>query len=214
MSFPQPSVTDSFNRANETPIGGNWTQFSAAPNPMRLISNQLTGTPGNYSKSIYTGTTISRPCDIYMTCVSGFTGGGLQEVDFLTTQASTSPWNGHRIYTNFPNSGSLQLRRISNGDFDYSLEFPTGQGDIINGDSFGVRMRIEEIEVWFKPSGGQWIMIGTSDDDLHRSGYPIAPGTDGLGAAIWDDVGFGAITVDVIRQIDRSLYPKPNMRYP
>jgi hypothetical protein len=111
VTKPTGTVSDSFDRANATPIAGNWTTSPALPawGTLALVSNQVVPTNAAADgEAYYSGMTW--PDDQYSKAKLYVTGtGGLEQGIGLLVRQSTSAVTHYRLVVDHASSGNVAL---------------------------------------------------------------------------------------------------------
>jgi hypothetical protein len=211
MTVPTLSIIDDFNRANENPAT-NWSVMTGI-DPMRIVSNELTGGGVTWSGSSYNNLIFSDPCEIFVTNTFGIGSGGVQELNYLCKDASSglqpSDGNrsGYRLYFNVDGVGTITLKRVTAG-VDTTIGTWTVSGGVNNGDSVCVQTIQGVHTVYWKPAAGVWEPISGARvlDTTHKNGYSCLL-TDGNGTATWDNFGGGNIAGNINPRISTRFGP-------
>lgn len=169
-------LVDNFDRANQTPLSGNWT--TAFSNGVNLSSNQLVN-PGNglnggsyynttdYGNNLVAATKIiQKGADI----TQPRWGGVFAHI--TTTGAS---WNGYMCLMIGANSADsfntrLGLYRASGGTYNSSI-LGMARASTGNNDYVCIRSAGDYIEGWYwNATVAKWQLIGVAKDTTLRSG--------------------------------------------
>jgi len=116
---------DNFNRADETPLGGNWSTHAGVGNGCGLFSNQVIGNNAGLACSFWNATTF--PDNQYSQIVVVGTGSVGPAVRIRTSVQ----YDAYVVY--MPVSGTVTIYRIQNGTLT-SLSTPNfafAAGDVI-----------------------------------------------------------------------------------
>lgn len=151
--FPSDSsvVTDSFNRADETPIGAPWDVTPFSPQEANLVSNQWEN-PVDGGGAFW-GTTYTQN---FETSVELATAIESDEWMYLSVRAENLTdwiiWLGFEF-------GSVVFYHVSieSEDLTYISSFSHTPAV---GDRFGFRRIGQSVEGWFKTAAGDWQLLG------------------------------------------------------
>lgn len=169
MAFPDYTVTDDFNRADENPLsgGGLWSgPLRAADGRLKIVSNQVahaTGAGAN-GTAYYTVPLVS-PFQIWCEIPDA---SGDQGIDYCSQEPNqTNELQGYRWQSN---GSVLQLYRVAEGSYtkvagDYAIV-------LANGDALGVHLDGSAHKLYHR-TGGVWSLIDTfTDAGGYHAGYP------------------------------------------
>ena len=142
----QPLVTDDFNRANENPIGGNWTNDALAEganNQLKIVSNQLQAvTAATSCEAYWNANTFSGAMETYFTVVTK--PGNTQRVALSFLQGpGASGWTGYQlVWQDNAGTDDLIIERCDSGGattlVSATLEFNAGDVIAFSRSSTGV----------------------------------------------------------------------------
>lgn len=199
------ALLDNFNRANESPMVGNWTYpIFSGEDALFLVSNAVTRQPSFVGNAYWNAATFGADCEVWCTwpTVPG-TDGELVTIFARLTgiNASTSGY-GFRLIK-LGGTDTCRLRRWDPGSATTLADFSY---EISSGDSMALACIGNRIEAWGMASGGSWTLIGTATDSTYsQAGYIGWEHALGAGVAIGDDFGGGTITQASARDPIRSL---------
>ena len=170
-SFPQSSILDSFDRANEgPPPSSNWTDiiYQGADGGLKVVSNVVVFGTGGASMSSYWNTSFGPNYESYATIADIGSGSGVFELwTSLSGLASSATLNGYAIYFSV-SASTITINRVDSGSL-------TALGGTIsqtfsNGDSIGMSKVGSTITIYYKASGGSWVSVGTRTDSTYGTG--------------------------------------------
>ena|SRR3989338_4294409 len=186
--FPTTGILDNFNRADENPLGANWT--TAGGDGLRLVSNQVRNVTPNAATAIerWNVATYGADVEIYITLATSGTVDDLQ----LYWRVDTSLHSGYVVkISDF--ADTIKIYEIAAGGTHTQLGATISQA-VSNGDSYGISHVGSTITVYRKPAAGSWTSLGTRTDNTHAAagylavGFWEAPGTTRI-----DDFGGGTV---------------------
>lgn len=195
MAAPAASVIDNFNRAS---LGANWSTFTQAGTALTIVSSTLLA-PGsnNYTGSYWNAATFSRPCEAYMTIVSGITGTtnycGLMFID--TPNNTETNDDGYYLGTDTGDiPDSVKLYRVDNG---VATQIPAGTehaSSIPDNSRWAIQLEATNVKLW-SDEGSGWVERISTADTTYSPAFRVVidifdPGSDNVRL---DDLGAGAI---------------------
>jgi hypothetical protein len=139
-------VTDDFNRPDENPIGGNWTNDAlgeGANNQLQIVSNQLKAvTAATSCEAYWNANTFSGYIEQYFTIVTKPGNSQRVEMGFIQ-QPGTSTWSGYRIsFEDNSGTDTIAIRRADNAVetllASVNYEFSNGDQVAVSKDTNGV----------------------------------------------------------------------------
>lgn len=188
MAFPTTGVLDTFNRANQNPIGPPWVGpiFTAGAN-LQIFSNALRPTgsfggaylPGPYGPNSEAWAVVKTPSATQvMQLLTKFVPVAVDDPSYF------SLWiNG---------SGTWQLwKKAGNVDTQLGANF-AGVGALAAGDSIGVGIVGDELTAYFKPAAGSW------SAQFSRTNASFSGVSGGIGAVLdlpWEIETLGGGTI-------------------
>lgn len=125
---PATTVSDNFNRANQSPIAGNWTTAPALPASaaLALISNQVVPTSTSADGEAYYSA-MAWPNDQYSKAKLYVTGtGGVSQGVGLLVRQSASAVTHYRLVVDHASSGNVALGKHVAGTYTTSTAVGTG----------------------------------------------------------------------------------------
>jgi hypothetical protein len=162
MAVPTTSILDSFTRANESPLAGNWTQpvYDSTTARLRLVSNVLASDAGLANAAAYWNlTNVGPDCEVY----SSFSApaGAIYVFARLQTPGSAA-CDGYAWQVN-TGGGSNQLYRIDNGVFT-----GIGSNGGLSGTEDGLWLQVVGSALTgYMHDGGVWTVNGTAVDSTY-----------------------------------------------
>jgi hypothetical protein len=121
-------VTDDFNRANETPLAGNWTGFDGGSSARRfnLASNVCvaTNTTTDDNCAYWSANTFWNDQFAQAQLTVAGTGGGGQGIGFLLRTdgvgaSGVATWTGYRFIADHATSNNIDITRVNAGTFTH-----------------------------------------------------------------------------------------------
>lgn len=189
MSFPTTSVIDDFNGANQgPPPDSNWNDMFGG---MIRDTNQCKW--NNFSHGIIgwnPGTFTETEAYVkIVTMPAGLSRAGLY---FRFNSLVHASADGYFVYAEDDGAGSntVQAWKILNGSLDTQLGSSIAQ-TVVSGDSLGISMSGNIMEIWYKSGAGAWTSLGTRTDSTYSSAGYI--GLRIYGTVVLDDFGGGEI---------------------
>lgn len=135
------TVTDNFNRSNENPIGGNWTNDAlgeGADNQLKIVSNQLQAvTAGTSCEAYWNAQTFTGAIEQYFTVVTKPGSGQRVEMGFIQNPGNPTGWVGYQFSWNDVSGAgndTLTIDRVDAGPTGVTLASGTVEysaGDVI-----------------------------------------------------------------------------------
>ena len=197
MAFPTTGILDDFDRADGTAsfTGAGWTQQIEGANSGTLtISSNRVGVSANgtgESSSAWHNAATYTDCEVYCTVATKPGSGNPTELYARLQSPGSSAVDGYVLYQ-WTDAGTdyFEVARIDNGAA--TVLGATMSQELSAGDSFGMSVIADVIEVWYKPAAGAWTSLGTRTDSTYSAaGY--------LGLGLWfstvrvDDFGGGEV---------------------
>lgn len=191
MAFFTTSILDSFNRADENPIAGNWTSF-AADNGLwsdaRLLSNDVRSSNiNNQAAAYWNASTFGPDCEAFLTATVESTPAAQTGLFFRLTTPGPTTTDGYDVLTA---TTAIFFQRLDNGVVtQLGANVPT---TISDGYKIGVQMS-GSIMTFYVDSGSGWTSVASRTDATYSgSGYiGFAVGSAGGTARRIDDFGGG-----------------------
>lgn len=174
MAFPTTPILDDFNRADENPIGGNWTNNAlgeGADNQLKIVSNQLkavtaaTSCEAYWNKNTFKGQLI----EAYFTVVTK--PGNTQRVSlsFLNTPGVSGQWDGYQLaWTDNAGTDSLIIERVDNS---VSTTLASASQEYNNGDIIGFSISSDGV---MKAYLNGSVVATTSPDTTYSGSFYLA----------------------------------------
>lgn len=197
-SFPQASVLDNFNRANEgPPPSANWTDkiVSSHANGLKVASNALACGASVPASSYWSAATFGPDIEVYATFVTVPTAN-LSQVSLWGRLAEpvTSTPDGYRVIAtiNTGSNDSLGLQIITDGIAGTlgGASISIG-GDYAAGDSIGMKIVGPSLTAYYKPSAGSWTEILRATDATYSAAGYVGAQFSTDTSAVLDDLGAG-----------------------
>lgn len=108
MSFPANGIIDNFDRADETPLAGNWsTPVDVGDISNNLVSNQVKQTTNGFASNWWNPATFGPDAEAYMDYPTAGNGAKRFALWIKTAFENTSSLNGYSLTIN--SSGSWNL---------------------------------------------------------------------------------------------------------
>lgn len=199
MGFPNTSILDNFNRADQgPPLSINWTDFFGDSGGWKVSSNTAVMGSGVNNGSEYWNPNIFGPdCEAYFTVTTKPTS--TKALRILARIQTSLP----SIFPGDPDMYWVELKPAVGTDVVNITRYFGGTPTILTainqefstGDALGISVIGSTITAWYKASGGSWVSIGTGiDTTLTSAGY-IGINADADLTAVLDDFGGGSINV-------------------
>lgn len=168
-----PGLLDSFNRANEDPVGqgGNWVGkvFSSNEN-MKVVNNQLARSgAGGIGSAVYNRTMADGEVSVTIATL-----GNSYNLWIRTANEGTAKPTGYLC--TFSNPESVQLQKFD-GEVFSSLAASVTQV-IAPGDAIALRAIGTTLRVRHKPAGGSWKTLIEATDVTYSSGRIAIRGSE------------------------------------
>lgn len=189
MAFPVSAVLDNFNRADGA-LGANWggKLFSGNSGGCTVVSNraQCTGSQSDY----WSAATFGPDCEVHATFPNLFNFGPVG-LFLRVSSPGTASFTGYEVYA-YPIGALIQVYRIDNGSY-VQLGSDISQS-LSDGDSVGMEMIGDTIQVYYKSGAGAWSAVGPTftDSTYTGAGYLGMEG-DGGGSLSIENFGGGVI---------------------
>lgn len=192
MAFPTTAILDTFNRANENPIGGNWTNNAlneGANNQLKIVSNQCQAvTVGTSCEAYWNASSFTGDKEAYFKVITKPGNGQRFEIGFLQSPG-TSNYVGYRALF-IDNSGTgndtVIINRTDTPATDVQLASVTNEFSA--NDILGISISASGvIKVW--QNGNQ---IATATDTTYTGAFYIELGIRDTTGVV-DDFGGGVI---------------------
>lgn len=193
MPAPITAVLDTFTRANETPIAGNWSGPVISGSGLILTSNRL-GSGGIFQSSYWNAAQFGPNCEVYATiAVKPGVGDNMELYARLSTPGATVTGYVLRFKGGSP-TDQLQLLRRDSG-----VEVAIGFGDTsalwnVNDKMF-LRISGSTIEGWrYNSVAATWTLLCTTTDATYAGAGFIGASIDDS-VSRYDDFGGGTVSV-------------------
>ncbi len=191
MAFPTTSALDTFTRANEDPLTGNWARLVYATTGLQLISNVAVGHVGAGSASYWLAASYGASSEAWGTLATKWTGDSIS-MYVITNVQSAGVGSSEDFYLLgiYGSSGDvMEVYRVDN-------EVPTLLGATVTGLTItaGDKLGLENIGGTLKGyqfNGGAWNLRVTRTDTTYGAGN-IGMGADNNTVSI-DDFGGGTV---------------------
>lgn len=184
---------DDFNRANETPLAGNWTKVTSEPTNFNLSANTVVDDAGNNDTGYYWNPDTPND-DQFSECLLVATTGGIGLGGGVGTRASTSARTYYRVVCTDGAGNDTQLGKVVAGTFTQLAVANASTGWV------GQRVRIESHGTSHRvlqPSQNNTQIIAPTSDSAIASGRWALLFSGGGGANCtlddWRGGGFGPI---------------------
>jgi hypothetical protein len=206
-AFPEGTVVDDFNRANESPATG-WTENSCATSNSAISSNVFTiqtGANGENCSFYLTATTLTTPIDISVDIPT--VGAGSFFGIALIQDPGAASFDGY-FMTYVPGTGLIHPEKITNASS--SAMGGTFTQTLTNGDKMGFRLDANgNFTYYVKDGAGAWTSIGTRTDSTFTGSFRIMLFTSrGLvdGGNSFDDIRAGTVPTSARRPIAPIIF--------
>lgn len=200
----QPLVTDDFNRSDENPIGGNWTNNAlgeGSDNQLKIVSNTLKAvTAGTSCEAYWNANTFSGAMETYFKVVTKPGDTQRLALSFIQNPGAAGAWDGYEcmFYDNSGFADNIEIRRIDNGSATLltTIDFEYAVNDVLafSRSSTGV------YTVW-----QNGLALGSSSADTTYTGdfYATVTIRDTTGAV--DDWGVRQIVINAVSGTDAGF---------
>ena len=162
MGFPNTPILDVFNRANESPIGGNWTSnLGGAGAGAAITNNQVNSdnTPPANPSAWWSAQLFGPDCEAWIQHVADL-GSGESFSLFARVSNPSGAYNGYQVGLGF--DGSLNIGRRDGGVYTF-LNGTTVTAS--TGDYIGISCVRNVIEAWHCPVGTKaWVLSASAVD--------------------------------------------------
>jgi hypothetical protein len=198
------TLLDNFNRANETPIGGNWTPggVDSDDNAVDLSSNAVVA--GNTSPSCtayWNAATFGPDVEVYLTVATKPATSAYVRLYCRVASPNTTTPDGYMLQAETASGGTdlVRLFRMDDGGFtqigsSYTTEWSSG-------DLFGVEAVGDAISA-YRNTGGGWTQIITATDGTYSAAGSVGFGFQASGGgAVADDFYAGTVVAAVAGKI-------------
>lgn len=185
-AYPVTALLDDFNRADESPLAGNWSTpinvsgASAAISGNGVITNS---TPPAGVSAYWDLAQFGPDCEAWITVSADLDTNENFSVFARLKDVGTDNYDGYQVGINAA-SNEIGIGRRDNGSYT-NLGSVTVTPSV--GDSVGIRCVGSRIEAWHKPVGGSWTLkVAATDTTYAAAGY----------------VGFDMYTEDFTTKLD------------
>jgi hypothetical protein len=172
VSFPTTSVLDNFNRADEDPLGGIWSEnLSGGSSSCRILSNVAVKQAAPAGDGCYVTSNFSSPDqEVYGTlpnATSHTTTSGSNIVFCLQGGVGTSSVDGYALQAKKVDAGTdtVNLARITNAAYT-QLGASVNQ-EVTNGNKVGAERKGSSINFWYDGGSG-WTQLFTRTDTTYN----------------------------------------------
>ncbi len=199
----QPLVTDDFNRADESPIGGNWTNDAlgeGADNQLKIVSNQLQAVTAAASCEAYwNANTFSGDLEMYVKVVTKPGNAQRFALTFLQNPGATGAWDGYECNF-YDNAGAdnIEIRRVDNGT---ATQLATVDFEMANGDILAFHKSSAGVYTVFQNG----LQLATTAADTTYTGSFYAAVTIRDTTGVLDDWGVRQITLNKVSGTDSGF---------
>lgn len=175
MPSPSTGILDTFQGSDQNPLvnasgGGTWAQIGGASGfgitALQRLSNQCAGNGGSGSVG-YLTPTFNANCEVYGTLGATGAAGNYWEIGLRGGNTSNISTFFAYVLRWTQGSGIQIIRFASLGAT--TIGGPYAQ-ELGAGDSMWLRMRGSLIEAFYKPSAGNYSLLGTVTDANFASG--------------------------------------------
>lgn len=209
--FPWTALLDSFNRADESPLGnGTWTNQIAGSGANAAISGNgviTDNTPPAGVSAWWSARAFGADQEAYITCSADLDTAENLSVIARLKDVGTSTWDGYQVGINA--DGTINLGRRDDGTW---IPLDSASVTVQTGDSVGIRCVGSRIEAWHKPVGGSWTLrLSVADTTYAAGGYiGFTMYTEDFTTKL-DDFGGGEIDPQAfgVPDTNRVLRPRP-----
>jgi len=159
QSFPSTSILDNFNRANEDPIAGIWTNGLSGTGQCEVLSNQIHGSSG--TDTCYTTATYDEDQEVFITWPNLSTLNQDANVFIYLciqpTDIGSVNWDGYGVRVRRVTAGNdlIRLVRITN-DSVTNLGTGWSAGEFGDGWKTGVRRETGGTFTLYIDQGSGW----------------------------------------------------------
>jgi len=200
MAFPTTPVLDTFDRADASTLGANWSgnlikQYAGSTPDSAILSNQATGLVSNAPALHYTSTTYGPDCEVYIS-VPTLPPGDVSALYLRIAQPGTTTADGYELRADAIAS-EWTIYSVTNG-----VETPIGSAvshAFAAGDKMGFSA-VGSTLTGYRFTGGTWNQIIQRTDSTYLSAGLI--GTYYSSGTVYklDDFGGGTITSFLMAQ--------------
>lgn len=189
MPFPTTGILDDFNRANESPVGGNWSSIIDDDdfNGLQLVSNALTTSfQGDNASSYWNAANFGPDCEAYITLSN--TAGGQRRLYLRVANIASASITGY--FASIDQSGFYELYRSDADDSPFFLA--SGTTAFSAGDKFGIQAVGSTISAYLYQAG-TWNQVMSVGDATYSNAGRIGVRMTSTEATqpIIDDFGGG-----------------------
>lgn len=202
MAWPDTAVRDTFNRADENPIAGNWTPHNlrvTGGGDLQIVSNAVKNAINAIGSAAWSAATEGvGDVEVYATVpIRGSTSNWHLVHAKLTTLVPATADGYECAFRD--NSTVIRVRRIDNDVLTQLGADIVNPVSLQSGDKVGMKCLNDAsgtIEVWFydASAGGPWTLVATRTDATYKGvdGY-IGIGLEGGTTITFDDFGGGLV---------------------
>jgi len=204
QSFPSTSVLDDFNRTDEDPITGIWTNGVIGTGHCSVVSNEATGGASG-TDDCYVTQTYGASQEVYATMASGASfNEGINQLLYVCLQdgvgSSTVDGYGFRVRRVNAANDLVQMVKIVDGAINSNLGTAYQSVEFADGDAVGMRIQANgTLTLYFNDGGAGWTQV---DQVTGETTYGCANTNIGMVAnhssMFWDDFGGGTYAQNLL----------------
>lgn len=198
-------VTDSFTRANETPLAGSWTSPITAETAVNLTTNQVVPSSlANDCSARYSGRAWAN--DQSSSAIFTSTGTSGQDGTGLAVRAASGARTYYRFTVNHASSPNAEIRRFLAG-----VSAQLDSWDLTafsDGDRFTFRVSGPQTAAFLEVLRNGVSVRTFTDNSTIASGSPGLAYSSTLTGATWDDWEGGELVADAAVQVPVTYPPR------
>jgi hypothetical protein len=197
QAFPSTPILDDFNRADEDPITGIWTNGATGTGACEVISNEAGGASG--TDNCYVTQTYGAAQEVYATMATGasFNENNNQFIyACLQGGVGSATVDGYGVLVRRLTAANDRVRIVRITDAS-SVNLGTAYEDVefADGDAIGLRIEVGgTLTLYFNDGGAGWTQV---DQVTGETTYGCAGTNLGMEAMhssmLWDDFGGGTV---------------------
>lgn len=206
MAFGDTGILDSFNRANNSSLGSNWTENFRDGSDLAIISNQVGNEVGGLDDAYWNPSTFGPDSEVFVTFAT--LPSGANDNLALWIRLDPTPIDGYTAFYSYQAAtDNIKIYEVTNNAAT-QLGATISQ-DFAAGDKFGLEVIGSTIKV-YRDDGTGWAEVASRTDATHSAAGNIAMEIEKT-VARFDDFGGGTVAAAGAAEISR-LAGRPLLR--
>jgi hypothetical protein len=196
MTAPNQGILDDFNRANASPMAGNWSGPTySGDQPLDLISNAAGGSSVNFFDSYWNPASYTES-EVYAELTAVPASGAVAYMHCRIQSPNTAGMDCYElVLTKAAGTDTVDVNRVINAS---ATNLASTAQEVSAGDWLGLVVTgtgaTVTLQAWYSTDGVNWTQIGSDISDSNAARITAA-GRIGLGVqdatARWDNFGGG-----------------------